>query len=62
MAKALRVLIETKSNYKGLNGQYWLVKEANDTRVTCVIYDAELDTEMLVDFHISEVKAMKYGI
>jgi hypothetical protein len=50
-----QVEIQTKSNYRNLNGTKQEVYERVGTRVTCLIYFVEYDKKMQVDFHISEV-------
>lgn len=49
-----QVIINTKSNFRNLNGTIQNVAEIVGTRITCNIY---IDGRLLkVDFHISEVK------
>ena len=51
--KMTQVIINTKSNFRGLNGTIQCVAEIVGTRVTCNVY---IDGRLIkVDFHISEV-------
>ena len=51
----MKAIVKTKSNYKGLNGQWLQVSEISGTRVTCIVYSEELNKMVSVDFSISEV-------
>jgi|SRR3972149_1388860 len=54
----IKVKVNTKGNYRHLNG-YWLsVNEIVGTRVTCII-KSELSKETNVDFNLKEVVEMK---
>ena len=51
--------IETKNNFKNLNGKFYQVKQMVGTRVTCIV---ELDGKMTtVDFNLYEVKEFNYN-
>lgn len=56
--KNLKAKIETKSNYRNLNGQWLVVKQFLGTQVACTIIDEDL-VSRTVDFHISEIKEIK---
>ena len=49
--------VNTKSNYRNLNGQWLQVKEIAGTRVTCIVETEEYGKQ-LVDFHLKEVTEM----
>lgn len=53
----MKAKIQTKSNYRNLNGQWLQVKEIVGTRVTCVVETEEYGTQN-VDFRLSEVTEM----
>jgi hypothetical protein len=50
------VKINTKSNYKDLNGQVFQVVEVMDTRVSISVYDDSVQRNVIIDFGISEVE------
>ena len=51
----MKVKVNTKSNYKGLNGQWLNVQEISGTRISCLIFFDEFQKELIVDFNIKEV-------
>jgi hypothetical protein len=51
----LKVVVKTKSNYKGLNGQILKVKEILNTTIVCLVFLEELQKEVTVDFNIKEI-------
>lgn len=51
--------IETKSNYKKLNGKFLEVKELQGTRVSCLVFSEELGKYVTTDFQLKEVKEFK---
>ena len=50
-----KVIIQTKSNYRNLNGTTQDVYEVVGTRVTCLIFVDEFQKSIQVDFNINEV-------
>lgn len=50
----MKVKVNTKSNYRNLNGQWLTVKEAIGTRVSCFV-DTEEHGKVTIDFNIKEV-------
>ncbi len=52
--KTLRVKVNTKSNYRGLNGQWLEVKECRGTRVSCNVETEEHGLQT-VDFSLNEI-------
>ena len=55
----MKVQVNTKSNYRNLNGQWLNVTEANGTRVSVLVdFDGVPTT---VDFTLKEVSAIKYN-
>ena len=51
--------IQTKSNYKNLNGQWLEVHEIRGTRVSCIVKDDEAkDGQIISDFTLSEIVEM----
>lgn len=50
-----KAIINTKSNYRNLNGTIQNVFEIVGTRVTCLIFIDEYQKTMQVDFNINEV-------
>ena len=50
----MKAKVNTKSNYRNLNGQWLELKEIVGTRVTCIIEFAEFGKQS-VDFVLSEV-------
>ena len=54
----MKVQVNTKSNYRNLNGQWLNVTEAIGTRVTVVVDFDEVPTT--VDFTLKEVVAIQY--
>ena len=53
----MQAKIQTKSNYRNLNGQWLQVKEIVGTRVTCVVETEEYGKQN-VDFRLNEVTEM----
>ena len=53
----MKAKIQTKSNYRNLNGQWLQVKEIVGTRVTCVVETEEYGKQN-VDFRLNEVTEM----
>ena len=45
----------TRSNFKNLNGLWIPIVECKGQRITCVVYDPEVDKHIHVDFTISEL-------
>jgi len=52
----MNALINTKSNYRGLNGQWLKVKEIFGTRVTCLCWFDEFQKMIAIDFTLTEIK------
>jgi len=50
----MKAKVNTKSNYRNLNGQWLEVKEIVGTRVTCIVEFAEFGKQS-VDFTLKEV-------
>ena len=50
----MKAKVNTKSNYRNLNGQWLNVKEIVGTRVTCIVEFEELGKQS-VDFTLKEV-------
>lgn len=57
----LKALIKTKSNFRNLNGTWLTVIEIKGTRVTCEVFDNELNKFISVDFTSKEVKEYEYS-
>ena len=55
----MKVLVNTKSNYKNLNGKWVTVKEFLGTVIACEIYCEELCRIMTFDLSIKEIKEIK---
>ena len=55
MRSSILAKFNTKSNFKNLNGVWIPVFECKGQRITCVVYDAEFDKHIRVDFSISEL-------
>lgn len=53
----MKAKIQTKGNYRNLNGQWLSVKEIVGTRVTCIV-DTEYSKNTAVDFNLKEVVEM----
>lgn len=51
----MKALINTKSNYRNLNGKELEVKEIYGKRVTCKLNDPEFPKALSVDFMLHEV-------
>lgn len=51
--------IETKSNYKKLNGKFLKVKELQGVRVSCELITEEQAQPLTIDFNLKEVKEFK---
>lgn len=55
----MKVQVNTKSNYRNLNGQWLTVTEAHGTRVSVLVdFDGVPTT---VDFQLKEIAAIKYN-
>jgi hypothetical protein len=55
----MKAKIQTKSNYRNLNGQWLEVKEVVGTRVSCIIKDEQAyGGKLLVDFNLKEIVEM----
>lgn len=52
----MNAIINTKSNYRNLNGQTLEVIEQVQNRVTCKCFIEEFNKEINIDFDIKEVK------
>jgi len=52
----MKAKVNTKSNYRNLNGQWLEVKEIVGTRVTCIV-ETEVGKQS-VDFNLKEVTEM----
>ena len=57
----MKALINTKSNYRNLNGQWLEVKEIVGNRVSCVVFDEEYQKNITVDFTKKEVVYIKHS-
>lgn len=58
----MKVMIKTKSNYRGLNGTWLTVHEAVNKRISCIVNDPEAkDGKLIVDFDISEITMISYS-
>jgi len=55
----MKARVNTKSNYRNLNGQWLEVKEIVGARVTCIVEFAEFGKQS-VDFTLKEVTEMDY--
>lgn len=53
----MKAKVNTKSNYRNLNGQWLEIKEIIGTRVTCIVELAEFGKQS-VDFNLKEVTEM----
>jgi hypothetical protein len=51
--------IKTKSNYRGLNGQFLKVHEIAGKIVTCEVFQEEHNKIFLVDFTLKEIEEFK---
>lgn len=56
--KNLKAKVNTKSNYKNLNGQWLEVKEFLGNLVACIIVD-ENGQRITADFNIKEIEEIK---
>jgi hypothetical protein len=56
--KNLKAKVNTKSNYKNLNGQWLEVKEFLGNLVACIIVD-ENGQRITADFNIREIEEIK---
>ena len=55
----MKAKINTKSNYRNLNGQWLEVAEIRGTRVSCIVKDEEAkDGQIICDFTLKEVVEM----
>ena len=57
----MKAKINTKSNYRGLNGQWLEVTEIVGKRVTCEVFFDELGKTNSVDFELKEIEEMEYN-
>lgn len=57
--KTIYAKIETKSNYKNLNGKFLKVKELQGVRVSCELISEEHAQPLTIDFNLNEVKEFK---
>jgi hypothetical protein len=55
----MQAKIKTKSNYRGLNGQFLKVHEIAGKRVTCEVFQEEFNKIFLVDFTLKEIEEFK---
>ena len=55
-ANTVRAIIQTASNYRGLNGQSLQVMELAGKRVSCRVYDADSNKFIIADFTLSEIQ------
>ena len=53
--QTIKAKVNTKSNYKGLNGQWLSVKEIVGTRVSCQQFSEDFQTWITIDFNLSEI-------
>lgn len=53
----MKAKVNTKSNYRNLNGQWLEVKEIVGTRVTCIVETEDLGKQN-VDFNLKEITEM----
>lgn len=57
----MKVKLQTKSNYRNLNGQWLQVHEIKGKRVSCIVKDEEAkDGQLIADFTLAEVAEMDY--
>lgn len=56
----VKVKINTKSNYRNLNGKWLEVFEAVESRITCFVLDDETGKVIKIDFNVSEISGMNY--
>ncbi len=56
----MKAKINTKSNFRNLNGEWLTVSEMKGDRVTCVFNDDQSDKTLLADFKIYEIEAFDY--
>lgn len=52
------VIVKTKSNFRELNGVPLLVKEIVGTRVSCEVFDENIQRPVTIDFHKKEIVKM----
>jgi len=55
----MKALINTKSNYRNLNGHWLTIKDFLGDIVACKVFDSELGRVITVDFNIKEIKEIK---
>jgi len=55
----MKAKVNTKSNYKNLNGQWLEVKEIVGTRVSCLSFSEEFQRMITIDFSLNEVTEIK---
>lgn len=55
----MKALINTKSNFRNLNGQWLKVLEIVGTRVSCKHFAAEIGREITIDFALTEIKELR---
>ena len=59
MTQLIAAQINTKSNFRNLNGQWIQVTQMCGTRITCLV---EIDGRMQqCDFHITEISGFRYN-
>lgn len=51
----MKAKVNTKSNYRNLNGKWLDVKEIVGSRVSCVVFIEELQIKTTVDFNLKEI-------
>jgi len=51
----MKAKINTKSNFKNLNGQFLEVKEIAGKRVSCLFFSEEFNRVITVDFTLKEI-------
>lgn len=56
----MTIKVQTRSNYRNLNGKLLVVSETTGTRVTCLVFDPETQKPVTVDFKLSEIVEMNY--
>lgn len=55
----MKALINTKSNFRNLNGQWLKVLEIVGTRISCKHFAEEFGKEITIDFTLSEIKELR---
>jgi hypothetical protein len=51
----MKVTVNTKSNFRNLNGVELDVSEIHGTRVSCAVFNEDLNASETIDFTLSEV-------